>query len=173
MQNFWRARRALAFDGRPSRVCSGALHLLLFTSASTTAALLLLPAVTLHRLHRAVTKLDDALPHGLLHRRESRSSTPAPHQSNRPSRSASRRRLPLRGAPCTQLLPARQSQRQACTLLARPPTAGQLSWRARRAERLPAAQRRPKKKLGLMGHRENQIRHGGRHQSVLRGKPFL
>ena len=41
------------------------------------------------------------------------------------------------------------------------------------AERLPAAQRRPKKKLGLMGHRENQIRHGGRHQSVLRGKPFF
>ena len=63
-------------------------------------------------LHRAVTKLDDALPHGLQHRCESRSSTPAPHQSNRPSRSASRRRLPLRGALCTQLLPARQSQRQ-------------------------------------------------------------
>ena len=63
-------------------------------------------------LHRAVTKLDDALPHGLQHRCESRSSTPAPHLSNRPSRSASRRRLPLRGAPCTQLLPARQSQRQ-------------------------------------------------------------
>ena len=55
----------------------------------------------------------------------------------------------------------------------RPPTEGQLSGRARGAERLPAAQRRPKKKLGLMGHRENQIRHGGRHQSVLRGKPFL
>ena len=63
-------------------------------------------------LHRAVTKLDDALPHGLQHRCESRSSTPTPHLSNRPSRSASRRRLPLRGAPCTQLLPARQSQRQ-------------------------------------------------------------
>ena len=63
-------------------------------------------------LHRTVTKLDDALPHGLQHRCESRSSTPAPHLSNRPSRSASRRRLPLRGAPCTQLLPARQSQRQ-------------------------------------------------------------
>ena len=59
-----------------------------------------------------VTKLDDALPHGLQHRCESRSTTPAPHLSNRPSRSASRRRLPLRGAPCTQLLPARQSQRQ-------------------------------------------------------------
>ena len=27
--------------------------------------------------------------------------------------------------------------------------------------------------MGLMGHRENQIRHGGRHQSVLRGKPFF
>ena len=64
-------------------------------------------------LHRAVTKLDDALPHGLQHRCESRSTTPAPHQSNRPSRSASRRRLPLRGAPCTQLLPARQSQRHS------------------------------------------------------------
>ena len=63
-------------------------------------------------LHRAVTKLDDALPHGLQHRCESRSSTPTPHLSNRPSRSALRRRLPLRGAPCTQLLPARQSQRQ-------------------------------------------------------------
>ena len=102
----------LAFDGRPSRVCSGAELLLLLAAASTTAALLLLPAVTLHRLHRAVTKLDDALPHGLQHRCESRSTTPAPHLSNRPSRSASRRRLPLRGAPCTQLLPARQSQRQ-------------------------------------------------------------
>ena len=63
-------------------------------------------------LHRAVTKLDDALPHGLLHRRESRSSTPACYRSNRPSHSASRRRLPLRGAPRTQLLPARLSQRQ-------------------------------------------------------------
>jgi hypothetical protein len=59
-----------------------------------------------------VTKLDDALPRGLLHRCESRSSTPACHQSNRRSRSASRRRLPHRGVPCTQLLPARQSQRQ-------------------------------------------------------------
>ena len=101
-----------AVDGRPSRVCSGAELLLLLAAASTTAALLLLPAVTLHRLHRAVTKLDDALPHGLQHRCESRSSTPAPHLSNRQSRSASMRRLPLRGAPCTQLLPARQSQRQ-------------------------------------------------------------
>ena len=111
VENFWRATRA-RLDGRPSRVCSGAELLLLLAAASTTAALLLLPAVTLHRLHRAVTKLDDALPHGLQHRCESRSSTPAPHLSNRPSRSASRRRLPLRGAPCTQLLPARQSQRQ-------------------------------------------------------------
>ena len=48
MENFWRARR-LGFGWRPSRVCSGALHLLLFAAASTTAALLLLPAVTLHR----------------------------------------------------------------------------------------------------------------------------
>ena len=88
------------------------LLLLLLAAASTTAALLLLPAVTLHRLHRAVTKLDDALPHGLLHRCESRSSTPACYRSNRPSHSASRRRLPLRGAPRTQLLPARLSQRQ-------------------------------------------------------------
>jgi len=49
---WWRtsgARRALAFDGRPSRVCSGVLLLLLLAAASTTAALLLLPAVTLHR----------------------------------------------------------------------------------------------------------------------------
>ena len=74
--------------------------------------ILLLPAFTLHRLHRAVTKLDDALPHGLLHRRESRSSTRACYRSNRPSHSVSRRRLPLRGAPRTQLLPARLSQRQ-------------------------------------------------------------
>ena len=111
VENFWRATRA-RLDGRPSRVCSGAELLLLLAAASTTAALLLLPAAMLHRLHRAVTKLDDALPHGLQHRCESRSSTPAPHLSNRPSRSASRRRLPLRGAPCTQLLPARQSQRQ-------------------------------------------------------------
>ena len=112
---WWRTsggRRALAIDGRPSHVCSGAELLLLLAAASTTAALLLLPAVTLHRLHRAVTKLDDALPHGLQHRCESRSTTPAPHLSHRPSHSASRRRLPLRGAPCTQLLPARQSQRQ-------------------------------------------------------------
>ena len=111
VENFWRATRA-RLDGRPSRVCSGAELLLLLAAASTTAALLLLPAVTLHHLHRAVTKLDDALPHGLQHRCESRSSTPAPHLSNRPSRSASRHRLPLRGAPRTQLLPARQSQRQ-------------------------------------------------------------
>ena len=106
------ARRSSPFDGRPSRVCSGAELLLLLAAASTTAALLLLPAVTLHRLHRAVTKLDDALPHGLQHRCESRSTTPAPHLSHRPSHSASRRRLPLRGAPRTQLLPARLSQRQ-------------------------------------------------------------
>ena len=111
VENFWRATQSSP-RCRPSRVCSGAELLLLLAAASTTAALLLLPAVTLHRLHRAVTKLDDALPHGLQHRCESRSSTPAPHLSNRPSRSASRRRLPLRGAPCTQLLPARQSQRQ-------------------------------------------------------------
>ena len=124
----------------------------------------------------AVTKLDDALPHGLQHRCESRFTTPAPHLSNRPSRSASRRRLPLRGAPCTQLLPARlraSASRWACTLLAQTPTAGQLSGRARGGEALRAAQRRPKKKLGLVRHRENQIGHGGRHQSVLRGKPFL
>ena len=59
-----------------------------------------------------MTKLHDALPHGLLHRRESRSSTPACYRSNRPSHSVSRRRLPFRGAPRTQLLPARLSQRQ-------------------------------------------------------------
>ena len=59
-----------------------------------------------------VTKLDDALPHGLLHRRESRSSTRACYRSNRPSQSVSRSRLPLRGAPRTQLFPARLSQRQ-------------------------------------------------------------
>ena len=48
MENFWRAARAQP-AGRPSRVCSGALHLLLLAAASTTAVLLLLPAVTLHR----------------------------------------------------------------------------------------------------------------------------
>ena len=120
MENFRRGTRRLAFDGLPSPVCCGTLLLLLLAAASTTAALLLVPAVMLHRLHRAVTKLDDGLPHGLQHRCESRSSTPACYRSNRPSRSASRRRLPLRGAPRTQLLPARLSQRQrwACTLLA-------------------------------------------------------
>ena len=49
---WWRTsggRPELAFDGRPSRVCSGAELLLLLAAASTTAALLLLPAVTLHR----------------------------------------------------------------------------------------------------------------------------
>ena len=99
-------------DRALSCVCSGPLLLLLLAAASTTAALLLLLAFTLHRLHRAVTKLDDALPRGLQHRCESRSSTPACYQSSRPSHSVSRRRLPLRGAPRTQLLPARLSQRQ-------------------------------------------------------------
>lgn len=95
-----------------SPVCSEALLLLLLTVASTTAALLLLlPAVMLHRLHRAVTNLEDDLPYGLQYGCESKSSTPACYQSNRPSHSASRRRLP-RGAPCTQLLPAHLSQRQ-------------------------------------------------------------
>ena len=111
MENFWRAESCTSMAFRPASALEPLL-LLLLAAASTTAALLLLPAVTLHRLHRAVTKLDDALPHGLLHRRESRSSTRACYRSNRPSHSVSRRRLPLRGAPRTQLLPARLSQRQ-------------------------------------------------------------
>ena len=166
---------ALAFDGIPSCVCSGPLLLLLLAAASTTAALLLLPAVTLHRLHRAVTKLDDALPHGLQHHCESKSSTPTCNQSNRASHSANAptaaSRSPMHTALARSPEPAPAGGRARCW--PRPPTAGQLSGRARRAERLPAAQRRPKKKMGLVGHRENQIRHGGRHQSVLRGKPFL
>jgi hypothetical protein len=53
------------------------------------------------------------------------------------------------------------------------PAKRQLSGRARGAERLAAAQRRSKKKNGPgVGHGENQIRHGGRHQSVLRGNPL-
>ena len=110
MEN-WRAPQLAVVP--PSPVCSEALLLLLLTVASTTAALLLLlPAVMLHRLHRAVTNLEDDLPYGLQYGCESKSSTPACYQSNRPSHSASRRRLPLRGAPCTQLLPAHLSQRQ-------------------------------------------------------------
>jgi len=111
VENFWRATRAPRLAVRPASALERS-----FSCSSP-------PPPPLPRccccqpsrctaLHRAVTKLDDALPHGLQHRCESRSSTPAPHLSNRPSRSASRRRLPLRGAPCTQLLPARQSQRQ-------------------------------------------------------------
>ena len=103
----------LAFDGRPSRVCSGAELLLLLAAASTTAALLLLPAVT---LHRPAPRRDQA-------RRRPATRPPAPPRVQvqharllpvepRPSHSPSRRRLPLRGAPCTQLLPARLSQRQ-------------------------------------------------------------
>ena len=80
-------------------------------------------------------------------------------------------RSPMHAALARSPEPAPAGGRARCW--PRPPTAGQLSGRARGAERLPAAQRRPKKKLGLMGHRESQIRHGGRHQSVLRGKPFL
>ena len=80
-------------------------------------------------------------------------------------------RSPMHAALARSPEPAPAGGRARCW--PRPPTAGQLSGRARGAERLPAAQRRPKKNLGLMGHRENQIRHGGRHQSVLRGKPFL
>mgnify|MGYP004151222507 CR=1 FL=1 len=80
-------------------------------------------------------------------------------------------RSPMHAALARSPEPAPAGGRARCW--PRPPTAGQLSGRARGAERLPAAQRRPKKNLGLVGHRENQIRHGGRHQSVLRGKPFL
>ena len=107
------------------------------------------------------------LPPGLQHRCESRSSTPTPHLSDRPSRSASRRRLPLRGAPCTQLLPARQSQRQPVGVHAAGPDhqlrANFPGARAARSACPPRSGAR-RNKLGLVGHRENQIRHGGRHQ---------
>ena len=176
VENFWRARRELAFDGRPSRVCSGALHLLLFAAASTTAALLLLPAVT---LHRPAPRRDKA-------RRRPATRPPAPprvqvqHAHLLPVEPAeplglkaptAASRSPTHAALARSPEPAPAGGRARCW--PRPPTAGQLSGRARGAERLPAAQRRQKKKMGLVGHRENQIRHGGRHQSVLRGKPFL
>ena len=170
---WWRSSGAFQWPSVPRR--SGALLLLLLAAASTTAALLLLPAVTLHRLHRAVTKLDDTLPHGLQHRCESRSSTPACYR--RTGRAARPQgadcRIADSHARSSCPLASASASRWSCTLLARPPTADQLFGRARGAERLAAAQRRPKKNLGPMGHRENQIRHGGRHQSVLRGKPFL
>ena len=168
--------RELAFDGRPSRVCSGALLLLLLAAASTTAALLLLPAVT---LHRPAPRRDQA-------RRRPATRPPAPprvqvqHARLLPVEPAeplglkaptAASRSPTHAALARSPEPAPAGGRARCW--PRPPTAGQLSGRARGAERLPAAQRRPKKNLGLMGHRESQIRHGGRHQSVLRGKPFL
>jgi len=111
MENFWRALRA---DLRWPSVLS-ALDRCFSCSSPPPPPLPRCCCCQPSRctaLHRAVTKLDDALPHGLLHRRESRSSTPACYRSNRPSHSASRCRLPLRGAPRTQLLPARLSQRQ-------------------------------------------------------------
>ena len=127
-------------------------------------------------LHRAVTKLDDALPHGLQHPPRVQvqharllSVEPAEPLGLKVPTAASR--SPTHAALARSPEPAPAGGRARCW--PRPPTAGQLSGRARRAERLPAAQRRPKKKMGLVGHRENQIRHGGRHQSVLRGKPFL
>ena len=170
------ARRSSPFDGRPSRVCSGAELLLLLAAASTTAALLLLPAVT---LHRPAPRRDQA-------RRRPATRPPAPlrvqvqHAHPPPVAPAeplglkaptAASRSPMHAALARSPEPAPAGGRARCW--PRPPTAGQLSGRARGAERLPAAQRRPKKKLGLMGHRESQIRHGGRHQSVLRGKPFL
>ena len=82
------------------------------------------------------------------------------------------------GADCAWRSPAHaalacrlSSSRWACTLLAQTPTAGPLSRGTRRAERLAA--QLLEEKLGLVGHRENQIRHGGRRKSVLRGKPFV
>ena len=172
MENFWRA----SFDRVPSRVCSGALLLLFLAAASTTAALLLLlPAVTLHRLHRAVTKLDDALPHGLQHHCESKSSTPTCNQSNRASHSANAptaaSRSPMHTALARSPEPAPAGGRARCCW---PDHRLRANFQgARGAERLAAAERFPRKKLGPMGHRENQIRHGGRHQSVLRGNPFF
>ena len=94
-------------------VCSGPLLLLLLAAASTTAALLLLPAVT---LHRPAPRRDQA-------RRRPATQPPAPPQVQ----VQHARLLPVepaeplglkaptaasRGAPGTQLLPARLSQRQ-------------------------------------------------------------
>ena len=146
MENFWRAARA-RLRWPSVRVCSGALLLLLLAAASTTAALLLLlPAVTLHRLHRAVTKLDDALPHGLQHHCESKSSTPTCNQSNRASHSAkastAASRSPMHTALARSPEPAPAGGRARCC------------WPDHRlranfqggAVRLAAVERRPKKK---------------------------
>ncbi len=175
MENFWPATRA-RLDGRPSRVSSGALLLLLLAAASTTAALLLLPAVTLHRpaprrdqaRRRPATRPPAPLRVQVQHARPPPVEPAEPFGLKAPTAAS---RSPMHAALARSPEPAPAGGRARCW--PRPPTAGQLSGRARRAERLPAAQRRPKKKLGLVGHRENQIRHGGRHQSVLRGKPFL
>ena len=126
-------------------------------------------------LHRAVTKLDGALPRGLQHRLQ----VQVQHA----------RLLPVEPAgPLGLKAPTAASRSPTHAALARSPEPAPAGGRARRwpdhqlranfpgargAERLPAAQRRPKKEMGLMGHGENQIRHGGRHQSVLRGKPFF
>ena len=128
-------------------------------------------------LHRAVTKLDDALPQTgppaplrvQVHHARPPPVVPAEPLGLKAPTAASR--SPVHAALARSPEPAPAGGRAHCW--PRPPTAGRLSGRARGAERLPAAQRRPKKKMGLMGHKENQIRHGGRHQSVLRGKPFL
>ena len=165
-----------AFDGRPSRVSSGALLLLLLAAASTTVVLLLLPAVTLNRpaprrdqARRRPATRPPAPPRVQVQHARLLSVEPAEPLGLKVPTAASR--SPTHAALARSPEPAPAGGRARCW--PRPPTAGQLSGRARRAERLPAAQRRPKKKFGLMGHRENQIRHGGRHQSVLRGKPFL
>ena len=175
VENFWRATRS-RLDGRPSRVCSGALLLLLLAAASTTAALLLLPAVTLHRpaprrdqaQRRPATRPPAPLRVQVQHARPPPVEPAEPFGLKAPTAAS---RSPMHAALARSPEPAPAGGRARCW--PRPPTAGQLSGRARGAERLPAAQRRPKKNLGLVGHRENQIRHGGRHQSVLRGKPFL
>ena len=74
-----------SLGARPSRVSSGALHLLPSPPPPPLPRCCCCQPSRFTALHRAVTKLDDALPHGLQHRCESRSTTPAPHLSNRPS----------------------------------------------------------------------------------------
>ena len=154
VENFWRATRAVAFDGRPSRVCSGAELLLLLAAASTTAALLLLPAVTLHRpaprrdqaRRRPATRPPAPLRVQVQHARPPPVEPAEPFGLKAPTAAS---RSPMHAALARSPEPAPAGGRARCW--PRPPTAGQLSGRARGAERLPAAQRRPKKKIGPDG----------------------
>ena len=150
--------------GNASRVSSGALLLLLLAATSTTAVLLLLPAVTLNRpaprrdqaRRRPATRPPAPLRVQVQHARPPPVEPAEPLGLKAPTAAS---RSPRHAALARSPEPAPAGGRARCW--PRPQTAGRRSGRARGAERLPAAQRRPKKKLGLMGHRENQIRHGG------------